>query len=387
MDTSGLWPVLACIVSIVAFIFFDALQSSYYRESTRNIEHYSLSRTGIILWNISTGSVLATTGSVLAIYLTFADYKLGWIVGYVVGTLLLLWAIHCVTLSAIANHRWAFYSVALRRLLARSLKKQSESNRTKRAPRESDEHQDHVIHQEMKQGLDDRERGMISSILSLDHFTAKEVMVPRVDIIAVDKATSLSKVASVMVEAGHTKLPVFKEHIDQIEGVIHSTDLLEVFSKGTKNVPLEGLLRPVIFVPESKDIAGLLEELQEKKIQIALIVDEYGGIEGLVTMEDILEEIVGEIEDEFTRGEPRITIINEREAMIDGRLSLDEVNETLDTRIEIDNVETIGGLLYNVLDRMPVVGDAIKIANLEISVVSTRGRRIRQLRVITQAES
>mgnify|MGYP001240873054 CR=1 FL=1 len=386
MDSSGLWPGIAFVVSIGAFIFVDALQSSYYRESAKDVEHPALSTTGIMLWGISTGSVLATTASILAIYRTFADYTLAWIVGCVIVTLLLLWTIHSITLSVIANHRWAPYSVALRRLLARSLKKQRESSSVKRAARESDEHQERVIHQEMKQGLDDRERGMISSILSLDHFTAKEIMVPRVDIIAVDAETPLPEVASVMVEEGHTKLPVFKENIDQIEGVIHSTDLLEVLSKGTKNVPLEGLLRPVIFVPESKDIAGLLEELQEKKIQIALIVDEYGGIEGLVTMEDILEEIVGEIEDAFTRDEPRITIIDEQEAMVDGRLSLDEVNETLDASIQRDNVDTIGGLLYSVLDRMPVVGDVIKINNLKISVVSTRGRRVRQLRIINQAE-
>ena len=239
-----------------------------------------------------------------------------------------------------------------------------------------------VITEEEQAGLDNRGRLMIRSILSLEESTAREVMVPRVDIIAVEVDTPLSKVASRMLECGHSRLPVYSETIDNIVGVVYSRDLLPLLTKSAEYPPLEKIMRPAFFIPESKRLDELLRELQEKRVQMAMVVDEYGGIEGLVTLEDLLEEIVGEIEDEFSRGlEPRVVPMANGDIIVDARLTLDYLSDLFATPIGNEDVDTVGGLVYSSLGKMPQVGDEILHNGLRIEVLSLLGRRIRRLKL------
>ncbi len=239
-----------------------------------------------------------------------------------------------------------------------------------------------VITEEEQARLDDRERLMIRSILGLDESTAREAMVPRVDIVAVEADTPVTEVASRMLECGHSRLPVFSDTIDNIIGIVHSRDLLPFLTESAEFPPLEKVIRPAFFIPESKRLDDLLSELQEKRVQMALVVDEYGGIEGLVTLEDLLEEIVGEIEDEFSRGlEPRVVPMANGDILVDARVTLDYLTDLLSTSVAIEDIETVGGLVYSYLGKMPQVGDKVHHNGLRIEVVSVLGRRIRRLKL------
>ena len=239
-----------------------------------------------------------------------------------------------------------------------------------------------VITEEGTATLDDRERLMIRSILGLDESTAKEVMVPRVDIVAVDAGTSLSEVAGTMQEHGHSRIPVYTGTTDNIIGVVHSRDLLPFLARTGEHHPLAELTRPPFFTPESKRLDDLLREMQEKHVHMAMVVDEYGGVEGLVTLEDLLEEIVGEIEDEFSHGiEPRVVPTANGELIADARVSLEYLSDLLSSPLPQDDVDTVGGLVYSSLGKMPEVGDSVTHNGLRIEVLSLLGRRIRKLKL------
>ena len=239
-----------------------------------------------------------------------------------------------------------------------------------------------VITEEEQARLDTRERSMIRSILRLDDSMAREVMVPRVDIVAVEATTPLLEVAGKMLESSHSRLPVYSETMDNIIGVVYSRDFLPFLSTTDDYPPLERIIRPAFFIPESKRLDDLMRELQEKRVQMALVVDEYGGIEGLVTLEDLLEEIVGEIEDEFSRSlEPSVVPAADGDILVDARVSLDYLSDLFAMPIGDEDVDTIGGLVYSALGKMPQAGDEIVYNGLRIQVVSLLGRRIRKLKL------
>ena len=239
-----------------------------------------------------------------------------------------------------------------------------------------------VITEEGQATLDDRERLMIRSILRLDESTAKEVMVSRVDMVAVDAGTSLSTVASTMQEHGHSRIPVYTGTTDNIIGVVHSRDLLPFLARTEEHPPLAEVTRPPFFTPESKRLDDLLREMQEKRVHMAMVVDEYGGVEGLVTLEDLLEEIVGEIEDEFSPGmEPRVVPMANGDIIADARVSLEYLSDLLSSPLRQDDVDTVGGLVYTSLGKIPQMGDSVTHDGLRIEVVSLLGRRIRKLKL------
>ena len=239
-----------------------------------------------------------------------------------------------------------------------------------------------VITEEGQATLDARERYMIRSILRLDESVAREIMVPRMDIVAVETSSQLTEVAHRMLEWGHSRVPVYSETIDNVIGVVYARDLLPFLGKTREYPLLEELVRPAFFIPESKRLDELLLELQEKRIQMALVIDEYGGVEGLVTMEDLIEEIVGEIEDEFSQiREPRVVPLANGDIIVDARVTLDYLSDLLSTQLEMEDVDTVGGLVYSALGKMPEVGDTVTHNGLQIEVVSLLGRRLRKLRV------
>ena len=223
---------------------------------------------------------------------------------------------------------------------------------------------------------------MIRSILRLDESTTREVMVPRVDIVAVDIDTPLREAANKLVESGHSRLPVYRETIDRIEGVVHSLDLLPLLANDQESPPLQNILRPAFFIPESKRVDELLQEFQEKRIQMAIVVDEYGGTEGLVTLEDLLEEIVGEIDDEFSSSsEPQVVPLGNGDLLVDSRITLSYLSDLFSTTFNDTDVDTIGGIVYTSLGKIPKMGEEVTYNGLRIKVVSLVGRRIRRLRV------
>ena len=239
-----------------------------------------------------------------------------------------------------------------------------------------------VITEEGEATLDARERLMIRSILRLDESTAREVMVPRVDIVALEAEVPIPEVATRMLKCGHSRLPVYSNSLDELLGVVYSRDLLPFLAKTEAYPPLRDIIRPAFFIPESKRLDELLTELQEKQVQMAIIVDEYGGVEGLVTLEDLLEEIVGEIEDEFSRGlEPRVVPMSNGDIIVDARVTLDYLSDLYSTPFESEDVDTVGGLVYSELGKMPQVGDEVEHNGLNIEVVSLLGRRIRRLKL------
>ena len=231
------------------------------------------------------------------------------------------------------------------------------------------------------------ERKMITSILKLDETTAREIMVPRMDILAADAAVSLSRVAELMWESGHSRIPLYEESLDNIVGVVHSRDMLRNLTEDGMEVDLSDIVRPPLFIPASKRLDELLKDFQEKHIQIAIVVDEYGGTAGLVTIEDLLEEIVGEIEDEFDIGESMREMISSNEALMDARIPLEEVNQVFDVNLQGEGFDTLGGLLYQQLGKIPVPGDEVEVDGLTIKVLSTLGRRIKKVQVAKVARS
>ena len=229
-------------------------------------------------------------------------------------------------------------------------------------------------------GLDQRDREMLRSILRLDVSTAREAMVPRLDMVAVEINAPLSDVVDLVVDSGHSRIPVYEETIDRILGVVHSRDLLAEL-RGQPNSSLRQVMRPAFFIPETKRLDDLLQELQQKAIQLAIVVDEYGGTEGLVTMEDLLEEIVGEIEDEFSRSEEPVTRMSDGSMVVDAGITTEDVESLFGTELRDPDIDTVGGYVYRSLGRIPEVGDFVYTDHLSIEVIAILGRRIRKLRI------
>ncbi|MFH1141104.1 MAG: hemolysin family protein [Chloroflexota bacterium] len=230
-------------------------------------------------------------------------------------------------------------------------------------------------------GADAQERQMIRAILSLEDVPAREIMVPRVDILSADVIASLPEVAALMAQGGHSRIVVYQESTDNVVGIVHARDVLQSLTLEGSSAGLADIARPALFIPDSMSLDQLLREFQERHASIAVVVDEYGGTEGLVTIEDLLEEIVGEIEDEFATREPAIVRVSESEAVVDGRVTVEEVNELFETQLEGDGFHTVAGLLSSHLGRIPTPGDSVNLEGLTLRVLSTTGRRVRQVSV------
>ena len=230
--------------------------------------------------------------------------------------------------------------------------------------------------------LDQRDREMLRSILRLDVTTAREIMMPRLDMIAIESDSSLLEVAEKMIQGGHSRIPVYEESIDHILGIVHYREILQALSQPKPDQRLKELLNPAFFIPETKRLDDLLEELQDKGIQMAIVVDEYGGTEGLVTMEDLLEEIVGEIEDEFSRTrEPVLVHLPDGGVLVDAGIPTGDIEELFSTTIDSSDVDTVGGYVYLTLGKIPEPGNVVDTDDLRIEVVSIMGRRLRKLRI------
>jgi putative hemolysin len=227
------------------------------------------------------------------------------------------------------------------------------------------------------------EKAMIYSIFEFGDTLVREVMVPRIDVVAIDAATPLAQVADMVIKATHSRVPVYQDTIDNIVGVLYAKDLLRVLRAGDLAAPLVQIVRPAYFVPEAKPASDLLQELQERHVHMAIVVDEYGGVAGLVTIEDILEEIVGDIQDEYDTGEePLYRQEADGAYVFDARANLDDVSQVLAVTFPPDeSFDTLGGFLFAQLGKVPAAGEQLQFGGLSIQVLNVSGRRIGKVRV------
>lgn len=228
---------------------------------------------------------------------------------------------------------------------------------------------------------DDHERRMIQSILELDATTAREIMTPRVDLVALPSNAPPAEIVEAMAGKGHSRIPIYEGTIDHIVGVVYARDYLKALSTPGAAPRPKDLARSVLFVPETKRLNDLLREFQQAHVHIAIIVDEYGGTAGVVTIEDLLEEIVGELADEFAPAEPEIQVIAPGHALVHARATLDSVNRLFGSSLVSDDVDTIGGYLFTLLGKTPAVGDKRTANGLQLEVAELTGRRVRRVRI------
>jgi CBS domain containing-hemolysin-like protein len=242
----------------------------------------------------------------------------------------------------------------------------------------------HIIVEGEERGLITRQEGeLIESIFEFKDTLVREIMVPRLEIVGVERHAPFNQIISLLLSSGHSRLPVFDGDIDHIKGILLAKDLLVFWQTPEDTWDLAKVLRPLYFIPESKKISDLLRDLVERKTGIAIVIDEYGGTAGLITLEDILEEIVGEIYDEYDRLEPRLVPQEDGSVLVDARLDVELLLDHFDLPRPEGKFESVGGLLIHELGRVPQVNDQVQIGPLELTVVAADERRTKQVRART----
>ncbi|MCI4354130.1 MAG: hemolysin family protein, partial [Thermoplasmata archaeon] len=241
-----------------------------------------------------------------------------------------------------------------------------------------------IVERGGEQGVLEAEEGqMIHAVIELGERRVHEVMVPRTDIVGLEVDGTFEEAVDRIIAEGHSRLPVWERSVDRIVGILYAKDLLPFLKEASAEPPpIRALLRAPVFVPESITIDDLLHELQRRKVHLAVVLDEYGGTAGLVTIEDLLEEIVGEIQDEYDEEEPMVVRLDDERARIDGRASVDDLGEQWDD-VDVDALledreeyDTLGGLLFHRIGGVPKPGDRIRVGELTLTVETTDGRRV-----------
>jgi len=233
---------------------------------------------------------------------------------------------------------------------------------------------------EQRQIIEPGERAMIHSVFELGDTIVREVMVPRTDMVFVERSKTLRQGLSLALRSGFSRIPVIGENLDDVVGIAYLKDIVTRVHEHPEGESIEtvgSIMRPATFAPESKPVDDLLGEMQARHVHMAIVIDEYGGTAGLVTIEDILEEIVGEIADEYDRERPPVEWLSESEARVTARLSVEELEELFDVSIDAEDVETVGGLLAHRLGRVPIAGSVATISGLKLTAESLAGRRNR----------
>jgi len=231
--------------------------------------------------------------------------------------------------------------------------------------------------------LEEQEGELIHSIIEFGDTRVSEVMTPRPDIVALPLNATVREARDAILESKYSRLPVYRDQMDNVEGIIYVRDLLQRWAEGKEDHRITALIRPVYFVPETKPVDKLLEEMQKAHVQLAMVIDEYGGVSGLVTVEDILEEIVGEIEDEDIAGEELEEIVEKSDGSFEvlGSTEIGKIERLFDLEIEADDFTTIAGLVINESGKVPLPGEQLTFRGLEVEVLEADERRISRLRV------
>ncbi len=231
--------------------------------------------------------------------------------------------------------------------------------------------------------LEKDEREMIHGVLELGGTAVKEIMVPRINMIGIAIGTALPEVIDIIKRSGHSRLPLYYDSLDDIKGILYAKDLLSHALNRTE-LDLVTVARKAYFIPENLKIDDLLRELRKRRLHIAIVVDEYGGTSGLVTMEDIIEEIVGEIEDEYDTEPPPVLELSAGSYMVDGPVTISDLNEQLDLKIPEEKFETVGGLIYDLVGSLPEKGQIVKYHNIKFVVHKVEGQRIVKVKLMVE---
>ena len=233
--------------------------------------------------------------------------------------------------------------------------------------------------------IEREETELIHSIFEFGDTIVREVMVPRPDVVAIEADKALRDVQALVLEHGYSRIPVYREDLDDVVGMIFAKDVLKALHQGKHDMPLADIVRDAHYVPESKKVADLLREMQRQHFHIALVTDEYGSVSGLVTLEDLLEELVGEITDEYDREEPEVVQVADGVFRVDGKVAIDEVNELLDVELPDEEWDTVAGLVLGLLGQIPDEGQEVAFRNLVFTAEAVQGRRIAKV-LITRRE-
>jgi putative hemolysin len=407
MDASN-WAEAALIVASIALIGFAAAAEAglitISRARVRLLAGRGVPRAGILQsYILERESLLATLSiarilglalaAVLATVLLTQDHGYGWpvIVYVVVGTLGVFalvdsmarwiitrdperWALRLLPIIGVFNLLFGVPERFLYFPIRAVLREREES--------EEEEEILRMIELEDDEGeIEEDERKMIRGVFGLEETAVREIMTPRTDIVALEVDAEPREALRLAADRGYSRLPVYEGNLDQIVGVVYVKDLIRFLALGLDLPRLREIARKPFFVPESKRIDDLLTDMRKQRTHLAIVVDEYGGTAGLATIEDLLEEIVGEIEDEHDIGEPQVVRLSETEAVMDGRVDIDELNDIFHTDIESDEFDTVGGCVLHLLGRMPEVGDEAATDGVQIRVLAVDGHRVRRVKV------
>ncbi len=232
--------------------------------------------------------------------------------------------------------------------------------------------------------LEDEKRELLHSIFEFGVTTAREVMVPRIDMIMADASTTREDVLKLIAEHGHSRIPIYDESVDKIVGAVHVKEIVRDGSVHGDDTPVRDYVRPVMFVPETKKIDEMLREFQEQKTHLAIVVDEYGGTSGMVTLEDVLEEIVGEIEDEYDTEETLLEPLADGSYRVAAKIDIDDLNEEINLNLPTENSDTLGGFIYELVGKVPTPGEAVTYQGLRFIIDRVHRQRIIRVRILKE---
>lgn len=237
--------------------------------------------------------------------------------------------------------------------------------------------------------IEESERDLIESIIDFGDTVVREIMVPRTDMVTIGASATVAECIDRAIDKGMSRIPVYGESHDDIEGIVYVKDAMRSEREGGADRCVQELIRPAMFVPENKRVAELLAEMQSRRTHMAIVVDEYGGTAGLATLEDLLEELVGEITDEFDDEAPNVEQLPNGDVLVNATLNVDDVNEELDLELPEGNYDSLGGLVFELLGRVPVAGDSVEVAESGVRIIVERldGRRVVRVRLVRMEPS
>jgi len=268
-------------------------------------------------------------------------------------------------------------------VISRNLLEREEQREDKEEDREaSDEEIETFIDEATEEGIIDKgEDELLRSVVEFGDTVVREVMTPRVNMVCIRKDATIDNLKDLIIKEKYSRIPVYKDRLDNMEGIVMAKDILEYSDEKHKGQPIEALIRPVAFVPESMPVAGLLREFQKVMQKLAIVVDEHGGVSGLVTMEDVVEEIVGEIQDEYDTEEAQITENAPLDFTVSGATEVEELEELFDVELAEDDFITVGGLITHALGRLPGKGETLNIKGLLLEVLEADQKKVKKLRI------
>ncbi len=231
--------------------------------------------------------------------------------------------------------------------------------------------------------LNEDEKELLHKVFEFGDTLASEAMRPRTELVSVPTDAVLEDVFSLVSEHGYSRYPVIEDTVDTVVGILYIKDIMVAMASGDvkRSETIKNFIRPAYFIPENKRVSELLSEMQRERFQLAIVIDEYGGTSGLVTLEDLIEEIVGSIHDELESAEKEVEIVDEKNFVVSGQSALDEVNELLDTKLQSTDFNTLGGFVFGLFGRMPKVGELLKYKNLKLEVLELEGRKISKVKI------